>query len=178
MSLLQLLSFFLLPSVRVSSFIIRKGVKLAKLAYTVAGINAFVYMTAARMIYMLLPEQQVFRIKAASMAKIFVWSEIGAFVVQLVGGGLLANTDSGSTTVALGQKIYMVGIGVQEVIILLFVVLIVRFHRRMVEMTTEGFYKGSQKWRALTWTLYVVLAMITVSRHLPSCFWLDPLYEI
>lgn len=39
-------------------------------------INAFVYMVMGRMIYFFVPDQQIWNVKAAKIAKIFVWLDV------------------------------------------------------------------------------------------------------
>src|ERR1700761_2992671 len=81
-------------------------------------INAFVYMTFARLVFYILPEKRVV-IKASSMAKYFVILDIFSFAIQGV-GGVMASPGSSSSTVMNGVHVYMIGIGVQEFFILLF----------------------------------------------------------
>lgn len=39
-------------------------------------INAFVYMVMGRMIYVYIPDQQIYGIKAIKLAKMFVWLDV------------------------------------------------------------------------------------------------------
>lgn len=123
-------------------------------------------MTAGRMIYFFLPEQRVFKIKALSIGKYFVWLDIFSFLVQGVGGSMLSPGSSPST-MKLGLHVYMGGIGIQEFFILCFTLLIIGFHRRMLQLEKTAQVNRSPRWRLLSYALYAVLALITVSIRLP-----------
>ncbi|KAF2003586.1 hypothetical protein P154DRAFT_617506 [Amniculicola lignicola CBS 123094] len=130
-------------------------------------INAFVYMTAGRMIWMFHPEKKVWRVKAVSLAKYFVWLDVFSFVVQGVGGTMLSPGSSASQQ-NLGKNIYMIGLGVQEGFIVMFFALVVRFQitvRRLEALgqappTTQT--RNGRRWKALTYVVYAVLVLITI----------------
>jgi hypothetical protein len=125
-------------------------------------INAFAYMIVGRMIYFFLPERKVYGVKATWLAKFFIWLDIFSFIVQAVGGSMLSNQDSASV-VRLGMTIYRIGIGIQELFIILFLILTYRFHVRMSELDQAGQVPRSYRWRLLIWNVYAILALITVS---------------
>ncbi|CAM1511689.1 Fc.00g092020.m01.CDS01 [Cosmosporella sp. VM-42] len=120
-------------------------------------INAFVYMTVARMIYFSLPEKKIWGIRAIRLTVIFIWLDVFCFLVQGGGGALLSNNDSQST-VRTGQKIYMAGIGVQMAFILLFGVMTAWFYYRLVQI--RGHDLGRIKF--LIWTMLAVLILVTI----------------
>jgi hypothetical protein len=136
-------------------------------------INAFVYMTVARMIHFFVPEQKVGGIKSTVLSKLFVWADVVTFLIQGVGGSM---TSSGSdpATSKIGLTVYMVGIGVQEGCILSFAALMLFFHRRMTRYDAEGgrwnggVESGTRKaatgrtWKWTLLALYGVLVVITV----------------
>ncbi|OAL53937.1 hypothetical protein IQ07DRAFT_629082 [Pyrenochaeta sp. DS3sAY3a] len=129
-------------------------------------INAFVYMAVGRMVYMLHPEKRVWRIKAISLGKWFVWLDIVSFLVQ-AGGGLLLSPEYEPNVMDIGKKIYMSGVGVQQGFILLFTALIVRFHIDVQKLERQGLLPlskahGVRLWKWLTCTLYIVLALISM----------------
>jgi len=74
---------------------------------------------------------------------------------------MLSNQDSGST-MRTGMTIYRIGIGIQELFIIMFLVLTQRFHARMSELDRMGHLPRSYRWRMLTWAIYAVLALITM----------------
>ena len=76
--------------------------------------------------------------------------------------------DSPANIIQIGFNVYRAGIGLQELFIILFTLLTARFHKHMLERERAGLVPRSIKWKRLTWTLYAVLALITVSN--PSAF--------
>lgn len=129
-------------------------------------INAFVYMTAGRLIYFLHPEKKVWYFKAVSLGKWFVWLDIFSFAVQAA-GGLMLNPGNDAKAQDIGKKIYMSGVGVQEFFILVFFGLIAKFHLDMLRLERQGSLslesgKRWQMWKWLTYALYAVLALITM----------------
>lgn len=63
----------------------------------------------------------------------------------------------------LGKNIYMTGVGVQELFIILFTVLIVRFQIEMMRLEKSAMIAKTRKWLWLTFALYATLALISVS---------------
>jgi hypothetical protein len=131
-------------------------------------INAFVYMTAGRLIYTFHPNKRVWAIKAISLGKWFVWLDIVSFLIQATGGTML-NPSNDEKTMDLGKKIYMSGVGVQQGFIILFLALIVKFHMDALALDRQGLLptgasngRKSPMWKWLTYSLYVVLALITM----------------
>lgn len=124
-------------------------------------INAFAYMTFSRMVYYFLPGQRVWRINGTSLAKIFVWADILAFIVQGA-GGLMANPGNDSDTVKIGVDIYMAGMGIQEAFILFFTFLMATFHKEAIRLERNGMVLRDRPWRPLLYALYGVLLAITV----------------
>jgi hypothetical protein len=124
-------------------------------------INAFAYMTFARLAYFFLPEKRVI-IKATSMAKYFVTFDILSFLVQAA-GGIMASPGASPSTIKSGVNVYMVGIGLQEFFILLFLSLMITFHRRAIQLENSGEGNRERSWRSLLYALYGVLGAITVS---------------
>ncbi|KAF2395905.1 hypothetical protein EJ06DRAFT_534588 [Trichodelitschia bisporula] len=127
-------------------------------------INAFAYMTFARLVYFYLPSQALAggRIHATSLAKYFVIADVLSFIIQAA-GGVMASPGADPSTIKTGINIYMAGIGVQEAFVLCFVALMVVFHRAALRLEREGGALGQERrWRALLFALYAVLAMITV----------------
>ncbi len=122
-------------------------------------------MTLGRMIYFFLPEKKLFGVKGQSLAKYFVLLDIVSFIVQGVGGSIIS-PGADPSTLLVGIHTYMAGIGVQELFICIFTVLVVTFHRRMLVLERMGETRGRTKWKRLTFTLYAVLALISVSLYM------------
>jgi hypothetical protein len=125
-------------------------------------VNAFAYMAAGRLIWMFHPGQRIWKVKAISIGKYFVWLDILSFLIQGTGGSML-NPGNSASTMTLGKNIYMTGVGIQQLFIILFLALIVRFHMDLIKMEKTGQQHRSQgRWKWLTYALYVVLALISM----------------
>ncbi|KAH7350467.1 RTA1 like protein-domain-containing protein [Pyrenochaeta sp. MPI-SDFR-AT-0127] len=129
-------------------------------------INAFVYMTTGRLVYMLHPNKSIWKFKAVSMGKWFVWLDILSFLVQAA-GGLMLSPEYEPNITDIGKTIYMSGLALQQFFILLFLALIVRFHLDALNLDGQGLLcsqtgNGNKRWRYLTYTLYTVLVLITM----------------
>ncbi|OJD31022.1 rta1 domain protein [Diplodia corticola] len=124
-------------------------------------INAFVYMTFARMVHYFLPERAVWRIRGQSLAKYFVWADVVSFVVQAV-GGLMASPGASADIIKTGIDVYMGGMGLQEAFILCFLGLMVMFHRQSLALEAAGLAHRQYGWRPLLYALYGTLTAITV----------------
>ncbi|EFE37728.1 RTA1 domain protein, putative [Trichophyton verrucosum HKI 0517] len=139
-------------------------------------INAYVYMVLGRMVHFFLPDKRCFGISARRLTVIFVCLDIFAFLTQGASTSLL-NSDSASsikiginlctfTSLTLqtsqfpNMSIDMGGIGLQELFILIFIGLAVRFQYKMaiVEQTEHS----NGPWRPLLYTVYATLVLITI----------------
>ena len=94
-----------------------------------------------------------------------MWLDILAFLVQLGGGLIVSGTNVKPKTLQLGIHIYMGGIGLQQFFILIFTALAIMFHRRVNQLQAQGRFMEAG-WKALLFTLYGSLALISVSRLL------------
>lgn len=123
-------------------------------------INAYVYMTAGRLIWTYHPERKVWFLKALSIGKYFVWLDIFSFIVQGIGGSMLS-PGSSADTMKTGKNIYMFGVGIQELFIILFFALVVRFQFE-VQRVNPGIGHVRRRWQWLTYAVYVVLTLISL----------------
>ncbi|SPQ23522.1 188dcaef-3bc2-413c-a467-a8a255d564fa [Thermothielavioides terrestris] len=80
-------------------------------------INAFAYMTFARMVLFWHPEGKVAGFRAAVIARWFVLADILSFVVQAV-GGIMASPGASANIIQIGLNIFMGGMGLQLLFIL------------------------------------------------------------
>lgn len=131
-------------------------------------INAFVYMTFARMVYYFLPDKKVGIFQATGMSKWFVWADVLSFIIQGV-GGIMASPGATSDIVQTGLHVYTAGMACQEFFILSFLGLMIVFHRKVQQLDSftplslEPFIQR-RNWKGLLYTLYVVLAFISVRK--------------
>ena len=134
------------------------------------GINAFVYMTLARLINFLLPEKKVWGLQASMMTKIFVGLDIVSFIVQAIGGSMLSGggPDVDLRIVQIGQQIYTTGVAVQGAFIVVFAGIAYTFHVRVRALVREGEIDKRKGVNRIAWTLYIVLILIFVSLPAPS----------
>lgn len=127
------------------------------------GINAFAYMLAARLVYFVLPDHRVLRIRAAALTKMFVAIDIACFLVQAVGGSMMSNTEVSSDDPILrtGKQVYMSGCGLQLASIVLFCGLMGRFYVKM--RRAQRLDLDLKRAKALVWAMYAVLTLVIVS---------------
>ena len=131
-------------------------------------INAFVYMTAGRLVYFLHPKKRLWGIEVVKMGRWFVWLDVLSFVVQAA-GGLTMNQENGEKVIEIGKNVYMSGVGVQQLFILIFLGMIVKFHVDVLGSERDGQLCDADsskrqvaRWKWLTYTLYAVLGLITI----------------
>ncbi|KAL4968155.1 RTA1 domain-containing protein [Aspergillus stella-maris] len=125
-------------------------------------VNAFDYMVLARMIHFFMPERRIGIIKPAHLTNLFVLLDIASFIVQAV-GGLMASPTSSAETMQTGIHIYMIGMGVQEFFILIFLGIAITFHRRIFHLEKAGALPVHKtQWRGMLYALYVSLVFITI----------------
>ncbi|OAQ59612.1 RTA1 domain-containing protein [Pochonia chlamydosporia 170] len=125
-------------------------------------VNAFAYMTFARMVHYFHPRRSILRMPASIIAIVFVFLDIASFAVQLAGGSM-ASPGSAPDVQQKALHIYMLGIGFQELIIVLFVVLCAMFQVQLSRLDggrSCSLFKAH--WGPLLCALYFSLAMITV----------------
>ena len=101
------------------------------------GVNAFVYMLFARMVHFYSPTRKVWFLSPSSLAQIFVALDIVAFVTQPISSSM-AGPGNNAESQRKGLNIYMGGIGMQEGFIVLFLGLVIKFHRDQLRAHRMG----------------------------------------
>ncbi|KAK4926032.1 hypothetical protein LTR49_006946 [Elasticomyces elasticus] len=126
-------------------------------------VNAFAYMVFARIVHFYSPTRKVWFFSPSILALIFVTLDIASFVIQLIGGGM-AGPGASADSQQKGLNIYMGGIGMQEGFIVLFLGLVIKFHRDQLRTERIGRLSADKitGWRWLIWALYGCLATITI----------------
>ncbi|KAF2201684.1 hypothetical protein GQ43DRAFT_431400 [Delitschia confertaspora ATCC 74209] len=127
------------------------------------GVNAFAYMVFARIVHFYSPTRKVWFFSPSILALIFVTLDIISFVIQLVGGGM-AGPGASADSQKKGLDIYMGGIGMQEGFIILFLGLVIKFHRDQLQAERVGRLTADKiaGWKWLIWALYGCLLAITI----------------
>jgi RTA1 like protein len=127
-------------------------------------------MTLGRMIFFFDETKKFAGIRAHRFGQIFVGLDVVSFIVQASGASM--TTNSSQSTVMLGIHIYMGGIGLQQLFILCFTIMLVLFYRKIsaAESTSSNWERmnsGSMPWRWLFYGIYAALTMITVYLSYP-----------
>jgi hypothetical protein len=140
-------------------------------------INAFVYMTFSRMVYYFLPDQRVWIFQGQKMSKYFVWADVATFIVQAA-GGVMASPSADASTIKTGLNVYIAGLSFQQFFIIVFLSLMIVFHRRALQLdnVSVDVSRGDaliqkRAWQPLLFALYATLTAITVyfyEPHLPT----------
>lgn len=121
-------------------------------------INAFVYMTFARMVLYWHPEGKVAGFRAAVIARWFVIADVVSFIVQAV-GGIMASPSASASIIRTGLNIYLGGMALQQFFIVVFLGLMIAFQR---QCSRHQVLAARPAWRPLLFGLYGVLVCITV----------------
>jgi hypothetical protein len=121
-------------------------------------------MTVARLVYYVLPDQTLCRVKATMLTKLLVWFDIVCFLIQAAGGSMMSDDDVTSSIVRTGQKVYMVGCGVQLGFILVFCGMMGRLRFKMSRDSRPVPNLGQVK--LLIWIMFAVLTLIVVSARI------------
>ncbi|KAG9254331.1 putative RTA1 domain protein [Emericellopsis atlantica] len=134
-------------------------------------VNAFIYMTLGRLVHFFIPNRRLGGLPAKRFGLVFVWLDITAFAVQLVGAAFTTGSDNSAETTMRGVHIYMGGIGLQELFILVFVWFLVVLQRRIARLEQHGALDVEKQstglnsvrdWRWLFYAMYATLFLISV----------------
>lgn len=118
---------------------------------------ATVYMTLGRIIRSIRAEQYSV-VRVNWLTKIFVTGDVVSFLLQGSGAGIMA-TGSNAT---LGQDITMVGLVVQVVMFVLFIITAMIFQVRMHSYPTRQAFDADLPWKKHLYTLYAVSLLILI----------------
>ncbi|GKT61925.1 RTA1-like protein [Colletotrichum tofieldiae] len=127
---------------------------------------ASIYMVLGRLVLFLRCEP-LSPIRPSRLTKIFVVGDIVSFLVQIMGAGLLASSNSMNT----GKTVILLGLAVQIIFFALFVSATAVFHRRLLkrappvvleEEAYEGWKRFYSGWRGVLTVLYTASGLIFV----------------
>ncbi len=138
-------------------------------------INAFAYMTLARMVWYFLPTQRLGFLRGSSLSKYFVTADILTFLVQAI-GGIMASPTADPDIVQRGLNIYLGGLGCQQFFILIFLCIMGAFHRRALVVAVDMDLSPGvdididrkRSWKGTLYGLYGAILLITVGRPFPG----------
>ncbi|KAM7196697.1 RTA1 like domain containing protein [Rhypophila sp. PSN 637] len=130
-------------------------------------INAYAYMTFARMVQYWHPEQKVF-LKAKTIGMWFVLADIVSFIIQAA-GGVMASPGNDPEYIKRGLDIYTGGTALQQFFIFIFIGLMIVFQRRVSQVGNVGYTYANEtggvpkkSYRPLLFALYGTLLFITI----------------
>ncbi|XPS72464.1 hypothetical protein M3J09_004629 [Ascochyta lentis] len=120
-------------------------------------------MVFARIVHFYSPTHKVWLFSPSILALIFVTLDIISFVIQLIGGGM-AGPGASADSQKMGLNTYMGGIGTQEGFIVLFLGLVIKFHRDQLRAERFGRLAADKVagWKWMIWALYGCLLAITI----------------
>lgn len=121
--------------------------------------NAYVYMVVGRMAYNFTNNAKIFGVKAWRMALAFIICDIVAFIIQAAGASMASGEDVPMHQVKTGLHVYMGGIGLQELVILMFFTLSLKFRQQMLRDLPANARKGPM---TLIHVVFAVLALISI----------------
>ncbi|EFE31537.1 RTA1 domain protein, putative [Trichophyton benhamiae CBS 112371] len=120
---------------------------------------ASIYMQLGRLIILLGAEHHSI-VRRSWMTKIFVTGDILSFVVQGLGGGIMASGKP--SNLSLGEKIVVVGLIIQILFFGFFIVVSVIIHLRMRTHPTTASLSLHFSWRKYLYSLYVVSTLVMI----------------
>ncbi|KAG5660911.1 hypothetical protein KAF25_002554, partial [Fusarium avenaceum] len=121
---------------------------------------ASIYMILGRLIRAL-DAEHLSLIRTRWLTKIFVLGDILSFVVQGIGGGIMAGADN-KDKVNLGQNAILVGLGIQILFFVGFIIVISIFHYRIRNQPTRISQETTLPWDQYILVLYFVSVLIMI----------------
>ncbi|KAK5113636.1 hypothetical protein LTR62_003263 [Meristemomyces frigidus] len=121
--------------------------------------NAFVYMALGRAVYNFTSSANIFKVRAWYFGLIFVLLDITALIIQVLGATVASASDTKTSTIMLGLHIYMIGIGFQQLCILVFLSLAGGFHAQLKRQPATPQRRTAFR---LLYVVYGILLLITI----------------
>ncbi|KAH7142696.1 RTA1 like protein-domain-containing protein [Dactylonectria estremocensis] len=121
---------------------------------------AAIYMVLGRLIR-LLGAEAYSMIRPKWLTKFFLLGDLLSFFSQSGGGGILATAKTESSQ-NLGNKIILLGLGIQVIFFGFFIVVTIVFHARINRRPTTKSYAIVTPWKKLIWVLYLSSLLIMV----------------
>lgn len=161
--------YFRVISIKNPNSLFPYAVQFVLLLVAPVWVNAYIYQVFGRMVFNFTDDARLAKIKAWRFGLYFVLLDILAFLIQVFGGASaiakVENKDDPEEVKRVAERvnragdIYTAGIGVQQLFILIFIVLFVKFHlgvRRQAPSLSKS------RATTLIYVTYAVLVAITV----------------
>ncbi|PQE27316.1 hypothetical protein CJF32_00000283 [Rutstroemia sp. NJR-2017a WRK4] len=123
--------------------------------------NAFVYMVMGRMVWNYVKNAKIYGITAWRFGLYFVILDVVALLVQILGAASATGTHQSQSAVLRALHIYMVGVGIQQFFICVFLVYAIKFHATTIQQNRQG-HSTPQSAYMLLYAIYAVIILITV----------------
>ncbi|KAM3086915.1 hypothetical protein ACMFMG_001035 [Clarireedia jacksonii] len=123
--------------------------------------NAFVYMVMGRMVWNYVKDAKIYGITAWRFGLYFVILDIVALLVQIYGASTASGDDQPEHTILLGLHVYMIGVGIQQFFICVFLVYAIQFHATLRRQDGQGLFTPKSAY-GLLYAIYAVILLITV----------------
>ncbi|KAI9650078.1 hypothetical protein NHQ30_000091 [Ciborinia camelliae] len=122
--------------------------------------NAFAYMVMGRMVWNYIAEAKIWKITAWRLGLYFVVLDVVALLIQIYGAAAASANNVSQHEVLQGLHVYMVGVGIQQFFILVFLFFAFKFHQTLRDQSRRNIHTPQQAW-SLLYALYAVILLIT-----------------
>ncbi|TGO92102.1 hypothetical protein BPOR_0010g00140 [Botrytis porri] len=123
--------------------------------------NAFTYMVMGRMIWNYITDATIWKITAWRFGLYFVILDIVALLIQVYGAASASSDTATQSEILDGLHVYMVGVGIQQFFIFVFLFFAFKFHQTLRDQSRRNSYTPRQAW-SLLYALYAVILLITI----------------
>ncbi|KAF7958870.1 hypothetical protein EAE96_002399 [Botrytis aclada] len=123
--------------------------------------NAFTYMVMGRMIWNYVTDATIWKITAWRFGLYFVILDMVALLIQIYGAATASSDNATTSEILDGLHVYMVGVGIQQFFIFVFLFFAFKFHQTLRDQSRRNLHTPRQAWRLL-YTLYAVILLITI----------------
>ncbi|PQE09686.1 RTA1 domain protein [Rutstroemia sp. NJR-2017a BBW] len=118
-------------------------------------------MVMGRMVWNYVKNAKIYGITAWRFGLYFVILDVVALLVQILGAASATGTHQSQSAVLRALHIYMVGVGIQQFFICVFLVYAVKFHATTIQQNRQGLPTPQNAYRLL-YAIYAVIILITV----------------
>ncbi|TGO18828.1 hypothetical protein BTUL_0007g00460 [Botrytis tulipae] len=123
--------------------------------------NAFIYMVMGRMVWNYVTDATIWKVTAWRFGLYFVILDIVALIIQVYGAAAASSDTATSSQILDGLHVYMIGVGIQQFFIFVFLFFAFKFHQTLRDQSRRKIYTPRQAW-SLLYALYAVILLITI----------------